>query len=360
MTTYGWDASHYDGVLTLADLQRAFKSGVQFFTHKLGEGLGGEDATQGTALAAARDAGFTVLGGYWFCHGEDSPVAEADACLAMATKNEPWWKDFPGWFWQIDAETESGHTKPTRAWIDSFAARLRATTKKAVITYASAGQYGNTLAGLSTKLWNAHYGSNPVGSPITCYLDQGGDKSAGWGTYSGQIPVLLQFGSNVTIAGKTTCDANAFRGTIDQLLALITGESGGGGDIPVTDIPTTTSNVGPAVINQDGQITNPSFRTDSPLHTPPGTNQYVTLGDMLEIIAYEANVAHTNTTSLGQKADDQAAAITALTKMVNQILELLQTGGSGPATLNLTFSGTAQAVTPPTPAPPQASTEPSP
>jgi protein-disulfide isomerase-like protein with CxxC motif len=35
--------------------------------------------------------------------------------------------------------------------------------------------------------------------------------------------VLLQYTSKATIAGRTTCDANAFRGTLAQLTALLTG-----------------------------------------------------------------------------------------------------------------------------------------
>jgi len=355
MTTYGWDASHYDGVLTLVDLQRAHSEGIEFFTHKLGEGLGGEDTTQGTALAAARDAGIKIIGGYWFCHGEDDPVAEATKFVAMADKDEPWWRTFEGWFWQTDAETETGHTKPSKSWIQKFSDELDRLTKRVIVTYASHGQYGDSLTGLTYPLWNANYPSSAQKPFKELYP---GDSYPGWSEYSGQVPVFCQYASSATIAGKTTCDANAFRGTFADLEKFIIGSSGGG-DIPVST-PTTTDNVGPAVINADGQITNPSFRTDSPQHVPPGTNQYVTVGDMLEIIAYEANVAHTNTTSLGVKADALAEQVTAITATLAQILAIVS-GESQTIGGDLQVTGTLHVVeVPPTPVPPQAQTAPSP
>jgi hypothetical protein len=37
------------------------------------------------------------------------------------------------------------------------------------------------------------------------------------------VPTFLQYGSRLTIGSQPGCDANAFRGTLDQLRALITG-----------------------------------------------------------------------------------------------------------------------------------------
>ncbi len=219
MTIFGWDASHFDGVLDLATLKRAKAEGVDFLTHKVGEGLTNVDPTQ-TALAVARDAGITVLGGYWFCHGEDDPAAEARRCVAVADQYEPWWRDWPAWFWQVDAETETGHQLPTEAWIDAFADELVALSGRVVVVYASRGQYGDRLTGLSYRLWNADYGSNPHLPFKQAYP---GDAGRGWTPYSGQTPLFWQFGSNTTIAGLSTCDANAYRGSLDELHALISG-----------------------------------------------------------------------------------------------------------------------------------------
>jgi hypothetical protein len=48
----------------------------------------------------------------------------------------------------------------------------------------------------------------------------------GWAPYGHptkpKTPTFLQYTSSATIAGLTTCDANAFRGSLDQLTSMIT------------------------------------------------------------------------------------------------------------------------------------------
>jgi GH25 family lysozyme M1 (1,4-beta-N-acetylmuramidase) len=217
MTIFGTDLSHYDGALNRAFFVRAAAEGIAFVTHKLGEGLGGEDVTQGTALAAARDAGIQILGGYWFLHGNLDPAAEARACVARADADEPWWRDFPGWVWQADAETSSTGL-PTRAHVKAFADELASATGRVVLVYASHGMYGDSLTGLGHRLWNANY---PTGRQAPFRDLYPGDSYAGWDPYSGQTPVIAQYSSAATIAGHTTCDVNAYRGTVEDLLTLI-------------------------------------------------------------------------------------------------------------------------------------------
>jgi GH25 family lysozyme M1 (1,4-beta-N-acetylmuramidase) len=222
--TYLWDASHYDGNLTKAILVRAKAEGIEGFTHKLGEGLSNVDDTAGTALAAARAAGILAIGGYWFVHGNDSPVAEAKRCIAVADQHESWWRTFPGWFWQTDAETSSSGL-PSPAYVKTFSDTLASLSGRKVIVYASHGMYGNRLAGLGHPLWNANYPTNRQAGFKSLYP---GNSYAGWTKYSGQTPVICQYTSSATIAGRTTCDANAFRGGVDELLNLI------GADMPLT------------------------------------------------------------------------------------------------------------------------------
>jgi hypothetical protein len=255
MTIFGWDTSHYDGDLTRAILTRAKAEGIEFWTHKLGEGLDNTDPKAAAAFAAGQGV-FEVIGGYYFIHHGQDMHAQAARCIAVADQVAPWWRDFNGWFWQTDAETESPYGLPTPSEVKTFADTLAAATGRTVMVYASAGQYGDRLAGLGHPLWNAHYGTNPAGGFKAIYP---GDDSAGWHAYSGQTPALLQYGSKATIAGLTTCDANAYRGSLDELLALI------GGDMPLTGAD------GQTVWNTD-TIPNPRQRADSPGHTPPGDN----------------------------------------------------------------------------------------
>lgn len=216
MTLFGWDASHYDGRLSPSILAGARSEGIAFFTHKIGEGLLDTEGTyDDTALAAARTAGIPLIGGYLVPRSNASAADQVDHWIGLADAGEPWWRDFPGWFWQIDLERWSYDAVPAAVGI-AAAQLLRAKTGKWTILYASQGQYGNQLAAWDGPMWNAHY-TNSAAYP-------GDNWSAGWGSYSGKEPTFLQYTSSATIAGLTTCDRNAFRGTLDQLLALTSGD----------------------------------------------------------------------------------------------------------------------------------------
>jgi GH25 family lysozyme M1 (1,4-beta-N-acetylmuramidase) len=217
----------FDGKLTVAIMRRAKIEGISFFTHKIGEGLLNDDPLDGTCLAAARDAGIEILGGYYIPHEGLSPAAQADRCIQLADRDEPWWRTFPGWFWQVDAERWTSTDQVTKQEIQAFADRLATRTRKTVIVYASRGQYGNALKGLTYRLWNAAYPSSRQAPFKSLYP---GDNGAGWVQYSGQTPVFWQYASSATIAGLTTCDANAFRGTEQDLYELI-----GGGPVAISD-----------------------------------------------------------------------------------------------------------------------------
>lgn len=223
---FGWDASHYDGALTRDVLDQAVAEGIEFFTHKIGEGLSNTDDTARPALAAARDAGIKVIGGYYFIHSGDM-VAQAARCIRLADLYVPWWRTFDGWFWQTDAETDTAGHMPTPAEVKLFSDTLANGSGKKVIVYASHGMYGNRLTDLGHPLWNANYPSSRRAPFRDLYP---GDDYGGWTPYSGQTPVLCQYTSGATIAGRTTCDANAFRGTIAQLLTLIGGTTVAGFD----------------------------------------------------------------------------------------------------------------------------------
>lgn len=304
MTIFGWDSSHYDGVLTAAILRQANAEGIVFWTHKLGEGLATTDPYAAEAFGNANGL-FQVIGGYYFIHHGQDMAAQAHRCVALADELAPYWRTFDGWFFQTDAETEQPYGLPTPAEVKTFSDTLAKLSGKTVIVYASAGMYGNRLAGLGHPLWNAHYGSNPHLPFEDAYP---GDDSAGWNEYSGQIPVLLQYGSNTTIGGLTTCDANAFRGAIDDLLTLI------GADMSLTQADATV------VISSDNTgITNPTFRVDAPDHVPAPAkpNPQITLATAAWVAMTEANAAHVAAAAALAVANATAAK-------VDQILTLLE------------------------------------
>jgi len=220
VTQFLWDTSHYDGPLSVATLRTAHAQGIVGLTHKVGEGTGGDDPLDGPVLANARDAGIPLLGGYHVVRS--GPVGpQVDALLALADRDEPWWRTWPGWFWQVDLERWPTDPVPAATGI-AFGRELRRRTGRVVAMYASRGQYGDQLAGWTADdgpLWNARYVSGE-GDFREIYP---GDKSAGWAPYSGREPDFLQYSSRATIAGVTTSDASAYRGTLEQLTALLTG-----------------------------------------------------------------------------------------------------------------------------------------
>ena len=214
MTIYGWDASHYDAV---PDGARVVSEGYAFMTHKAGGDV--NDAELAAWWQAMRQQrGRILLGAYWILRNTDGSNA-ADAFLARLDSQCSGWRDGP-FILQLDCEpwNDGATPAPTKAQIKECADRLRAKMPKLMpVVYAPKWAYGDALSGLGYPLWASSYVS---GSGVASVLYPG-DGSSRWGAYSGQTPAILQFTSSATIAGQTTCDANAYRGTLAQLTALL-------------------------------------------------------------------------------------------------------------------------------------------
>lgn len=214
MTIYGLDFSHYDAVPSGL---RVVSEGFAFMTHKAGGDA--NDAELGAwwnALKGQRDQ--VLLGAYWVLY-PGSPVTRANSFIARLDSQCPGWRDGP-FILQVDCEKWNGDssTVPGKADIKAFCDRLSSRMPKLnPIVYAPEWVYGNSLTGLGYPLWASHYVTGS-GSASALYP---GDGSSRWDSYSGQTPAILQFTSSATAVGQTTCDANAYRGTLDQLTALL-------------------------------------------------------------------------------------------------------------------------------------------
>jgi outer membrane murein-binding lipoprotein Lpp len=159
-----------------------------------------------------------LLGAYWVLY-PGNPTARADAFLARLDAACPGWRDRP-FILQADCEKWNGNgsTVPARAEIQAFCDRLQNRVPKLKpIVYAPRWVYGDSLASLGFPLWASSYVTGSGGFKAL----YPGDSSSKWGAYSGQTPAILQYTSSATIGGQTTCDANAFRGTFDDLMALV-------------------------------------------------------------------------------------------------------------------------------------------
>jgi len=213
MTVYGWDASHHDDTPKTRDR-------IDFYTHKITDGNRYyRDTGYKAAVDAMRSFGVPILGSYHVLHGQTSLSAQADWWVEQVTQDTPWWQAHPYWVWQVDAEPFDYLTAPTIDQINKFGGLVLDRTgcpAQSFLVYAPAWHYGVKLTELRYPLWHSSYGANPVGWYQDVYP---GDNSARW--RAPIDPLILQYGSRTTIAGQTTCDADAFRGTLDELKARL-------------------------------------------------------------------------------------------------------------------------------------------
>lgn len=213
MTVFGRDASNFDGTIDY--------SGLTFFTHKATEGTSITHDRYAARLNAARAAGVPVLGSYHVLRSTSPLAAQLTYWVNYLDGHTPWWRSFPYWIMQIDAE-KWPYDAVSALTVKNFAALVQQSGLPGFkITYASRGQYGDSLAGIVTPLWNANYSGGPS--------YPGDSWSTGWQSYSGRVPAILQYTS-------TPYDKNAFRGTLAQLKALIAPES-------ETDMAVTASEI---------------------------------------------------------------------------------------------------------------------
>lgn len=213
MTIFGWDMSHFDS----PSIGNAVSQGIQFLTHKAGGDK--DDAELAAWWNGVKGQRPTVLlGAYWVLY-PGNPAGRADAFLTRLDSQCPDWRDGP-FILQADCEKWNGNpaTVPSVSEINAFCDRLAARMPKLnPIAYAPQWVYGNKVSALRYPLWASAYVTGS-GSFKALYP---GDSSSRWAAYGGRTPSILQYSSSATIGGQTTSDANAFRGTLAELTALL-------------------------------------------------------------------------------------------------------------------------------------------
>lgn len=214
MTIFGWDMSHFDA----PRIAGAVAEGISFVTHKAGGDRTDPELAAWWSAVRGIDPGRLLLGAYWVLLPGD-PAGRADAFLSRLDAACPGWRDRP-FLLQADCEKWRGdaRTVPSKAEIAAFCDRLAARMPRLrPVVYAPKWVYGNGLAGLRYPLWASSYvdGAGPFRGLYP------GDSSSRWTPYSGQTPAILQYTSSAVIGGQSTSDANAYRGTLAQLVALV-------------------------------------------------------------------------------------------------------------------------------------------
>lgn len=210
MTVYLHDLSNHDWDRHPVNLANERAAGIAGVTHKVSEGHPGGyvDPYAAQFFAQAAAAGFPVIGGYHVLYPGD-PEGQADFYLAQLVRAWPDWMQYPCFVHQIDDENFGGVA--STADVQRFGNRIKARTgctDDSILSYSPAWMVGDARRGLTFRLWASNYGPNPVAGYRTAYP---GDGSSRWAAYSGQTPLVLQYGSQTIIGNQPTCDANAVR-----------------------------------------------------------------------------------------------------------------------------------------------------
>ncbi|KAA9161911.1 hypothetical protein FPZ12_013550 [Amycolatopsis acidicola] len=218
MVTFALDISHYQPASL--DLAEARREGCELVIIKAGEGASITDPAFANNLAKGRAAGL-LTAAYWYLRSSASAQAHADLVRNVVPHGVP---VIP------DVESGSGGV----GFVQDVVNRVRAAGYLVPLTYLPRWywqQLGSpSLAGLP-PLWSSRYPDTAVGS----LADEWADVPAGyWDGYGGLGVELLQFSSSARIAGYAPLDANAYRGTREQLAALL-----GQGAGPENDEETT-------------------------------------------------------------------------------------------------------------------------
>jgi GH25 family lysozyme M1 (1,4-beta-N-acetylmuramidase) len=215
--TFVLDISHHQDLsLNLAQTRR---DGCEGAFLKAGEGSTYVDPTFAANLAEARAAG-QLVAAYWYQRSNATAAAHVAKIQATVPRDVPV---------IIDVEANSGNVALTRDVIG----RLNAAGYRTPLLYLPRWywqQIGSpSLAGLP-PLWSSRYPDNNVGLLAAEWARV---PASYWDGYGGLPVALLQFTSSASIAGHQPLDASAFRGTRDQLAALLNQEDN---DMQLTDM----------------------------------------------------------------------------------------------------------------------------
>lgn len=204
MVTFGIDVSHHQPTLDFNALRR---DGVEFVFIKSTEGASFVDPEFTTNLAAARAAELSVAA-YHFVRGGAFAGAQAALIAGVVPRDVPV---------LLDVESGSGGVALARDLVD----QLRARGYRVPLLYLPRWYWQElgqpSLAGLP-PLWSSRYPDNVVDDLRREYAVV---PPTYWNGYGGVDVEVLQFTSSARVAGYAPLDANAYRGTREQLTRLL-------------------------------------------------------------------------------------------------------------------------------------------
>jgi hypothetical protein len=201
-TIFGPDISNNNGVV---DLDRVKAEGFEFVWAKVSEGTGFRDTYWPRTRDWAREIGL-ILAGYHYIR-ESDPNRQADLFVdQLGDRSIPAMLDFE----------EGG------GGIDNFWAVLHAIEARGVhvaLSYIPRWYWERIGKPDLSRVPGLIQSSYVDGTGYASVLYPG-DDSIRWAAFGGRQPDVLQFTDRALIAGKSL-DANAFRGSPDQLRTLL-------------------------------------------------------------------------------------------------------------------------------------------
>ncbi|WP_051151512.1 GH25 family lysozyme [Nocardia niigatensis] len=213
MTLYGFDISNNQGPgLSLAEIQR---EGFAWCEMKVSEGDYFADPDWAGYKAQADACGMPIIG-YHYAIASCAPAAQVAKFAANGGGNVV----------MIDFEANSGTL--TDYW--DLVRAFNAVGITVVLSYLPQWyweQIGSPDLSQVPGLIASAYPSSSAGYASVLYQQAGGDSGEGWNPYGGGSPVMWQF-TDCALTNGTTLDANAFRGSTADLVALLTGQPRGG------------------------------------------------------------------------------------------------------------------------------------
>lgn len=230
MTIFYPDVSNYNAGLQI-------EPGTVAVCAKASEGTTFRDNQYQTFRAQAGAVGALFFAYHWLHHGNID--AQAAFCASIVG-NTPV---------MIDCEDTSDI--PTVADCLTFAAGLRSRGGICTLVYLPHWYWQDTLGSPSLVPLQLA-GLSVVSSNYTTYSDTG----PGWTPYGGVSPAIWQYSDSVAYGGRAV-DFNAYRGTTEQLIALVSGAPAPGapGQIREDDMPHLELELGKAQVLTSPTIT---------------------------------------------------------------------------------------------------------
>ncbi|MBB5869150.1 GH25 family lysozyme M1 (1,4-beta-N-acetylmuramidase) [Allocatelliglobosispora scoriae] len=228
---FGWDASDYDHDrgMRSSHIEAAAREGIEFFTHKATEHTPTtvhEHGHFGEKVAAARDAGIPFIGAYVVARTGVPEEKQAAMAVEFVREQAAFLLAEPSGFrrflWQVDLE-HWDYDKVDAAVGERLAEELEQATGHRAVIYAPRWAYADAIPG-DRPLWNSDYRGSGAPGPFREQWArvEASDTNDGFAPMSGRVPRILQYASDATIGGQQICDANVFRGSLDDFDTMIT------------------------------------------------------------------------------------------------------------------------------------------